>query len=174
MIRVAFWFAVWLVVRAYAYTRPSVTIYLAGRPYLRRWFLTRAPELDASGTPGWYLHQWHAPDADRRLHNHPWYWATTRPLRGGYLEVRRHDPIMSDRGTVVYRRRVGDWTALFQGDAHRVASIDPNTWTLFHAGPKHGLGWGPKGEGAHLEWHESELGDVAVSVFEKIGRAVWP
>ena len=146
----AFWYAVWLVLRAYAFTRPSVTIFLGGR-YLRRWFLTCTPEQDASGTPGRYLHEWHSPDPDRRLHNHPWEWAYTRVLRGGYTEARSD----WDKPARIRVRRVGDRVAFGPSTRHRVAAIAPNTWTLFHAGPKHGRGWGPKGEG-YLEWHAPE------------------
>jgi hypothetical protein len=149
----ALWFAVWLVLRAYAFTRPSVTIYLGGAPYMRRWFLTSTPEGDSSGVPGWYLHQWHAPDVDRRLHNHPWWWSSTRVVRGWYIEARK---AVGRGASGLHRRAVGSRATFTADTRHRVTSIGPNTWTLFHAGPKHGLGWGPKNDGGWLVWHAPE------------------
>lgn len=146
-------YLLWLVLRVYAFTRPSVTIYLDGRPYLRRWFLTCTPSDDSSGPPGYYLHEWHAPDADRRLHNHPWTHSRTRILRGGYVELRQN---FCTRGTLIKCRRVGDTASMGARTRHRVASLLPNTWTLFWADVKHGRGWGPKGEGGWLEWHAPE------------------
>lgn len=148
----AFWYLVCLLVRAYAFTRPSVTIHFPTGPYMRRWFLTCTPEDGSSGPPGYYLHEWFAPDADRRLHNHPWEDSSTRILEGGYLEV-RSDWGLPPRLRV---RRVGDRAVMNAATRHRVASLawPGPTRTLFHAGPKHGKGWGPKGEGGWLEWHE--------------------
>jgi hypothetical protein len=133
----AFWWCVWLVVRAYAFTRPRR--YLEGAN-VTRWFLTSRPTTDKTGTPGWYLHRFHGPDKDRRTHNHPWSRATTRILRGGYVELREYD----DGARLIFERRPGDCVEIFERTFHRVAALHGETWTLFHAGPKHGRGWGFK------------------------------
>jgi hypothetical protein len=140
MITRAFWYLVWLVVRAYAFTRPKTIIYIDGLAYKTRYFLTSRPVGDETGPPGWYLHHYHRPDADRRLHNHPWTRATTRILRGGYSEIRGYD----DGARYIFTKRAGDTGEIFERTFHRVASLHGDTWTLFHAGPKHGRGWGFK------------------------------
>jgi hypothetical protein len=133
-----FWFLVWLVVRSYAEFRPQRTIYLDGRKYMTRYFLTSSPVGDETGTPGRYLQRLHMPDADRRLHNHPWESAETRVLRGGYLERREYD----DGKALTFVRRTGDRASLPPGMFHRIFAVADNTWTLFHAGTKHGRSWG--------------------------------
>jgi hypothetical protein len=134
----AFWFLVWCVVRAYAAFRPQRTIFLNGQRYMTRYFLTSTPKGDETGTPGLYLHRLWIPDADRRTHNHPWEHATTRILRGGYVERRTYD----DGAALIFRRVAGDRASLPPGVFHRVASVEPETWTLFRAHAKHGRGWG--------------------------------
>lgn len=140
----AFWFLVWCVLRAYAVTRPRVTILANdGTTIVRRWFLTSRPVGDATGTPGWYLHHIVSPDPDPDPHNHPWEIATTRVLRGAYLEERSN--VIAPRWVNhVHRlRSVGDPVPAFKRSIfHRVTHVRPNTWTLFHAGQKHGRGWG--------------------------------
>jgi hypothetical protein len=139
-----FWWFVWIVLRVYAVTRPKVVIHLNGSPYMTRWFLTCTPPTDArgvfteTGTPGWYLHRIHRPDADRRLHNHPWKRATSWILRGGYIEIREGHPGEHLR----HERRPGDRVGLAGQTFHRVASVFDPCYTLFRSGPKHGRGWG--------------------------------
>jgi hypothetical protein len=145
MITRAFWYLVWLVVRAYAFTRPCHTIMLDGAPYVTRWYLTgERREIRAAlargetGMPGTYLHHFHCADTDRRLHNHPYAWCTTRILRGGYIERTAY----LDAPSVLLTYRAGDDGCLTPGVWHRIASLHGETWTLFTAGPKHGRGWG--------------------------------
>jgi hypothetical protein len=135
----AFWFLVWCVLRLYACTRPKVVIRLDGEAYLTRWFLTCPWKPgDPTGPEGWYLHHIHRPDADRRLHNHPWHWASSRILRGGYSEL-YHAGDGRDKFRINYP---GDGHYIFGYMFHRIHAVLPNTWTLFRAGPKHGKGWG--------------------------------
>lgn len=143
------WWLVWLVLRAYALGRPRHTFRLDGRRYLTRYYLTGTGPTEendhSTGQPGWYLHHIHEPDTDRRLHNHPWRWARYWILRGGYVEFRQwcsgepDDPPWSVR---VREIRAGDRMGLSEHIFHRIARVCPNTWTLFHSGPKHGRGWG--------------------------------
>jgi hypothetical protein len=142
IIKRAFWFLVWCVIRAYAEFRPQRTIILDGKRYMVRYFLTSTPEGDATGTPGTYLHHIRCADVDRRVHNHPWEWANTRILRGGYVE-RREWPGERISG-FIFSRKPGDRAALTPNVYHRITYVEPNTWTLFRAGPKHGRGWGFK------------------------------
>jgi hypothetical protein len=136
------WFVVWLVVRAYAETRPKVTIMLNGSPYLTRWFLTSTPEPGRTGTPGWYLHHVHRADADRRQHNHPWTWATSLILRGWYVD---ESPCLCHHAAHSERLSAGARNVLFGSSYHRIAAVSRGgAWSLFHAGPKHGHGWGPR------------------------------
>lgn len=137
-----FWYIVWIVVRAYAATRPSVHLRDAG---VTRYFLTgsrrdirAALARGETGMPGTYLHHFHRADADRRLHNHPYESADTRILRGGYTELRAY----GDRAPWVHEYRAGDTSRITPGTWHRVAALHGETWTLFRAGPKHGRGWG--------------------------------
>jgi hypothetical protein len=146
----AFWFLVWCVLRLYACTRTKHTIMLDGKPYITRYYLTCART--CNGPEGYYLHHIHAPDADRRLHDHPWHWASSRILRGGYTELRRVVRFAARRTAEVrgtMRRtqfNAGALSVLYAHasyhDYHRIVDIEPNTWTLFRAGPKHGKGWG--------------------------------
>jgi hypothetical protein len=141
-----FWYLVWFVVRAYAFTRPRHTFMLDGSPYVTRWYLTgsrreirAALERGETGMPGTWLHYFHRADADRRLHNHPYAWCRTRILRGGYTELRAY----GDRDPWVYEHRAGVTSVIItHGTWHRIASLHGETWTLFTAGPKHGRGWG--------------------------------
>ena len=141
----AFWYLVWLVVRAYAFTRPRHTIMLDSSPYVTRWYLTgsrrkirEALACGATGTPGTYLHRFHRADADRRLHNHPYKWCRARILRGGYTELYAY----GNHGPWICEYRAGDVSRITPPVWHRIAALHSETWTLFTAGPKHGRGWG--------------------------------
>lgn len=85
---------------------------------------------------GIYLHRIDRPDLDRDCHDHPWSFVTI-VLRGGYKEERR-EPSCSRiarwrwRFSVAYRHRT---------DAHRIAVVLPNTWTLVIRG-RDTLTWG--------------------------------
>lgn len=52
-----------------------------GQPYLRRWYLHDSPRCSL------LLHHLCQPDADRWLHDHPW-WFVAVVLRGGYTQTR--------------------------------------------------------------------------------------
>jgi len=72
-----------------------------------------------------YVHVHQRPDKDRELHDHPWSFVSI-VLSGGYREVRDGLPL-------VHRRR---WTAAYRRaeDLHRIAAVDPGTWTLLLVG----------------------------------------
>lgn len=97
-----------------------------------------------------YLHRFHRPDEDRVLHNHPWPWAVSWILSGGYREERRipaeafaelGEPL-TPPGLVINRwLRAGSLNFLRGDTFHRVAELDGETWTLFVVGRKH-QAWG--------------------------------
>jgi hypothetical protein len=136
-------------------------------PYLSRFYLSRQPEshdgaepFDRFGNPkpdvtwpdGWglYLHRFHRSDADGELHNHPWRWALSLVLVGGYSEERRN-------GARVIRRRVapGSLNFIRANDFHRVDLLEHDAWTLFLVGPK-SQSWGfwSRTDGAFTPWRE--------------------
>lgn len=105
-----------------------------GSLYLRRVYLW----------PGLYLHHIAQADADRALHNHPWAWAESWILSGGYLEERTHGK---------FWRSPGDAVALRASTYHRIALVKPGTWTLFRHGPAC-ASWGFHVDGVHVDWKE--------------------
>lgn len=106
-----------------------------GSPYIRRLLLPRW------GGQRPMLHWIQRPDEDRDMHNHPWAWAESRILLGGYAEDRLR-PIpdhevhggMLRRETEIYRP--GDINRLHAGSWHRISSIRPHTWTLITVGER--------------------------------------
>ena len=99
-----------------------------GEPYLTRWKLVRCHWFRI------FVHRIYAPDQDRDLHNHPWPFAFAIILRGGYEERW----VGEDSG---YRRRRYFYKPfsinLLTPDCyHRIEKVEPNTWTLFVAGPR--------------------------------------
>jgi hypothetical protein len=141
------WWLMWAALRAYAFTRPKFVIVLDGEAYITRWYLTGTGPTPANGfatgEPGLYLHHIHRPDADRRLHNHPYDWAEWTILRGGYVEARARATVSGCRAHYFDRHyAAGDLVEISPHTYHRIVTVRPNTWTLFRAGPKHGRGWG--------------------------------
>lgn len=115
-----------------------------GSPYLSRYYLTSQqgdvdPELfDArvevpKQIPRLFLHRFHRSDDDGALHSHPWAWAVSLVLVGGYSEERRI-------GEDVVRRTIKPWSFNFlSGDSyHRVDLIEEDAWSLFLVGPSRG------------------------------------
>lgn len=114
-------------------------------------YLTRYRVLDL-GTHRWCinLHQFHRGDYAGELHNHPWRWALSLLLIGGYREERR---VGGD---------VQVWTypplsvnALSAGTFHRVDLLDGECWSLFITGPKtQSWGFWDRITGAFTPWRE--------------------
>ncbi len=131
-------------------------------PYLSRWYLVGTqPDTTPRGqihqqaerhAEPWqlYLHRFHRGDDDTALHNHPWDWAVSWVLVGGYWEERRvrrnfesgeafDAAVTSDWHTdTVERREVvpGSLNVLRADTFHRVDLRDGDCWTLFLVGPK--------------------------------------
>lgn len=126
----------------------------ASKPYLTRYFLTRRSRdtegMDGAEAPpptwGIYLHHFQRSDDDGALHNHPWSWAVSLVLKGGYSEERRVDDgcklcsfgLHGGVHSHVVRRRVRPWTLNFltRRSFHRIDLLDAEgAWTLFLVGP---------------------------------------
>lgn len=120
-------------------------------PYLSRYYLVGGPRMpdgsapfDQYGDPkrgaiwpkqrfGLFLHRFHRGDHDRELHSHPWHWAVSWILAGGYREERRTGNIV-----VIRDFKPGNWNFLEANDFHRVDLLEDDCWTLFIVGPKAG------------------------------------
>lgn len=97
---------------------------------------------------GLYLHRFMRPDDDEHLHSHPWDYAVSLVLAGGYTEERFPETCsVCDNpkdGKHRVRRviRPGRLNIL-RGEAfHRVSELHGReTWTLFFVGPKR-ASWG--------------------------------
>jgi len=154
---------------------PRVILDIFGEPYLSRYYLLpwqrpRMPDgsepFDEFGNPregvvwprallpGVYLHHFHKGDTDRETHSHPWVWALSLILTGGYREERL---VSSDgkRCRVTVRTvKPGMFNFIRATDFHRVDLLDGEAWSLFIVGPKTG-GWGFKAlDGTFTHWRE--------------------
>lgn len=142
-----------------------------------RWLATKLPRRDIVGEDGvlyltryrifgwmpgsrWkgpslYLHRFHIPDQDLAPHNHPWRWAVSWVLTGGYTEERLV-PSLHPYASYIESRDLmpGRMNIIQHSDYHRVARLHGETWTLFLVGPK-ATSWGfyVMGRG-HVEWRE--------------------
>lgn len=125
-----------------------------GSPYLLRVYQTKHVR-HAMGAvtrertrPALYLHYFFRGDHDREIHNHPWSWAVSLVLTGGYVEERYDGPLGSIERRRLKHRRLGPGSVNFirHDTYHRVTMIDRTAWTLFMAGPrvptKRGEDWG--------------------------------
>lgn len=145
---------------------------LGESPYLSRYYLTGRATMpdgsapfDTNGNPkpgiqwpsgryGLYLHRFHRSDEDGALHNHPWLWAVSLMLTGGYSEERRVDSIF---GHLVERRLVlpGALNIITHDTYHRVDLIAEDAWTLFLVGPRiSSWGFWERITGAFLPWRD--------------------
>lgn len=115
--------------------------------------------------PNLYVHQMHAPDLDPSLHDHPWPWALSWVMLGGYTEWRdaRQE---RKRGSTFCKMPIPEWAEtvgrelkapalnVLRGTTfHRIGELQTfydrsygsasnanacATWTLFLAGPRAG------------------------------------
>lgn len=122
-------------------------------PYLGRFYINAEPLMpdgsnpwDANGNlrPGYvipegvlphvHVHHFYRSDDDGELHNHPWKWALSIVLAGGYSEERR------TKDDHVERRLVKPFSINFitENTFHRVDLLDEKNgaWSIFIAGPR--------------------------------------
>lgn len=124
-----------------------------GKPYMTRYDIHGwMPEDGDKKYPlSIYLHRFHAPDYDPAPHNHPWEWARSFILTGGYIE-HRFDP--ESRESVVSEVRSGSLNRIEANTFHTITSLLRETWTLFSAGPKTGS-WGFQVPGrGYVPWRD--------------------
>ena len=78
-----------------------------------------------------YLHRFARPDNDPAPHCHPWAWAISLILTGGYAEER-----LVNGETREVERGPLSLALLRSNTFHNVAELRGETWTLFIVGPK--------------------------------------
>lgn len=114
--------------RLLADRRPCRLIDAGGRPYLERYWLCGLP-----GGGAVYLHRFLAPDDPRGLHDHPWRWALSLVLAGGYDEERGD----CWRARTTRRLRPGALNLILGSTFHRVTGLPAGeAWTLFAHGAR--------------------------------------
>ena len=91
-----------------------------------------------------FLHRIVRPDDGRDLHNHPWDFST-KILSGGYLE--------EFDGIAPHRVFAGEYRSRWHSTFHRIAAVDPETWTLVTTGPRIN-DWGFLVDGRFVPWRE--------------------
>ena len=141
-------------------------------PYLSRFWLTtpvQRNDMDRNDGLVWesrnsvLLHYFHKADDAGALHDHPWPFSTC-VLAGGYVEERASsdwfDGVINTLVPGLLRpqinmRLVGDTAKCDVHTPHRVATIEPDTWTLVMTGDKYDHEWGfyPEGK-ARVGWRE--------------------
>lgn len=97
-----------------------------------------------------HLHNILSPDPeDGWLHNHPWKWAYSLILTGGYSEEFR-----VNESFVAFRKLLpGDINVIGRDTFHRITEVAPDTWTLF-------IAWSDGGEGHSWGFWERETGKL--------------
>ena len=102
------------------------------KPYMERYYVGKKFGVTA------FLHRYIDGDGERpEVHDHPWDWSSGIVLTGGYGEERM-TKIDYIRGPSTQMRLVKPLQPnIIWGDSfHRIATVKPNTWTLFIHGPK--------------------------------------
>jgi hypothetical protein len=113
-----------------------------GGVYLVRYYLLRAFTFELA------LHHILRADSEERLHNHPWRWAVSLILFGGYIEER----LESDTRVAARSFIAGQVNTIGANTFHRVSQLlTEEVWTLFAHGSRN-KDWGfidqPDGERA--------------------------
>lgn len=127
---------------------PLRPIVVNGKPYLDRYYVC-GPNVkffpnEIKPFLKWlpftlYVHNFHASDEDRELHNHPWQ-AKSFILAGGYIEEYRVGPPGS---RIVLQKVVSPFrfNKIGPDHFHRVDLIEDDAWSLISVGDKSGS-WG--------------------------------
>jgi hypothetical protein len=121
------------------------TIYGEAGPYLTRYTL-----LVGRGEGPWalHVHHFHRGDNDAAVHGHPWRWALSLMLSGGYREWRPAHGALRPRDV-----RPGAVNLLTSETLHRVDLLDGEAFTLFLTGPKGGS-WAFVEPSAFIPWRD--------------------
>jgi hypothetical protein len=122
-----------------------------GDPYLYKFLVWQSGE----GRDTWrvHLHRFVRSDADRELHNHPWRWAVSLILAGGYREEYR---TVEAKPQVAWQtKRPGSINVVLPSTFHRVDLLEHDCWTLFVSGPVvQSWGFWDRFTGAFTPWRE--------------------
>ena len=103
----------------------------------------RAGSVKAKGRCAW-IHNIHRSDSEQELHNHPWAWAISIIIWGGYWEERREwdsqkeirQQITRECWKIVRRwRGPGSISLIRDSTYHRIDVGPRRVWTLFITGP---------------------------------------
>lgn len=131
-----------------------------GKPYMTRYDIhgwMPADGEDKKYPLSTYLHHFHTPDYDLAPHSHPWAWARSLVLTGGYTEKRLARPQPEDGHPWGYLQthqvKAGDLNRLEPDDYHIITELHGETWTLFSCGPKLGT-WGFWVDGKLVPWRD--------------------
>ncbi len=100
-----------------------------GKPYLERYYVAGWNPITKQPGPAVYLHHFVASDAATQVHSHPWGWASSLILVGGYREYR----CVGGR-TTINEYVPGDVNVLAPTDTHRIELFAKDCWSLFMAG----------------------------------------
>jgi hypothetical protein len=102
-----------------------------------------------------YLHRFHRPDLDDAPHSHPWKWAWSLILAGGYTELKLLPGEFYGQNRCLM---AGSTNKLRDDTFHVVTNLHgEETWTLFIVGPK-SASWGFKVPGrGFVPWRERLL-----------------
>ena len=118
---------------ALAATLPVQHIAPRGVPYLDRYFISgyspyrfQRPAPQAS----LYLHHFLSSDPQDEVHSHPWGWAASLLLVGGYREYRCEGDAITAR-----EFRPGAINVLQPDTRHRVELLEADGWSLVLVGP---------------------------------------
>lgn len=136
-------------------------------PYLTRYYLTKRPTMPDGSDPftsegnpkpdvrwpqgfGVYLHHFHRSDNDGALHNHPWAWAFSFILVGGYQEERRVGMNVEERTVLPL-----SFNWIDKDTFHRVDLRERDAWSIFVVGPKtDSWGFWERETGHFTPWRE--------------------
>ena len=128
----------------YAGHRPCRLVYDGHTLLFARYYVGSLPRFLGGGQA--YLHHYFRPDTRKEMHDHPWEWACSVILAGGYLEERlvqfdRRGPITWLQARVKLRK-AGTAYILTGRDFHRIDQLlSASSWSLFMHGP-YTKGWG--------------------------------
>lgn len=105
---------------------PARAIDLDGKYYIERYHAFRIGKFTVM------IHRYLGSDGDRSVHDHPWKLSVGIPLIGGY-EEERVIGFCPESGWIskLVKIRPWRWNFISAMRFHRIAHVQPGTWTLF-------------------------------------------